>query len=701
MLNQNQNQNQSSYQSPPGEQNLNPYPQSYRKDSNPSNQVGSKYSSARPYQPKRDFRNRERSRSNEHSPRQSYNDYIPGNNMKSQGQNNFNINNRNNKPFYYRQNIERQYGDSNRFKKDKINYGDNYSSGFNMRYNPNKDDCLIIFPNNYFTFNSKDFDELKNELKRELKDDIYNIYYNYCIPNVSEKVFRFTNNYSSEYPLKAKAIRVIADFIFDIMKGQSDKVTYLKLNFLIPENVIGFIIGINGKNINQIREETNAKIEVYSLNNTKNYRKVEISGIPQIIANAAEKIYIITRKYFYFNNEKILNRNEPSPQKERDMRENWGRERNRGDGYIDSFKGGDRQRDSDRKVRYYESHYNKNNNINNNDKEYKGIYNKERYDYKDMGYKNDYKNKEGYRNYGNRDMKKNSRDSWNKNNNGNYNRDNNNDNFRDNGPRYKGGNYDKGNNNKYNYDKDKNIEEPKNDNWSNKSYSKKSRSENSEEIRSPNVENDGEWPEEKDEKKEDNNKQDLELREEKEKDLKDNLNENNNINNEINIGMNDNDNEIKKNGENENNNNEISDKKNNIGVSNIENNNLDNNIIIKIQNEKEKEENMVEKDSDFEEINNVLEKDVEGIDKSCKINIYLSSEEINLLNNSKNDNIWIKLENSFNCNISKIIKNIDNQEISLITFNGTPKRNTLAIYQLQKYLLDTKNEKNEPNKENN
>ena len=101
-----------------------------------------------------------------------------------------------------------------------------------------------------------------------------------------------------------------------------------------------------------------------------------------------------------------------------------------------------------------------------------------------------------------------------------------------------------------------------------------------------------------------------------------------------------------------------------------------------------------EKD-DIQEINNILAKDVEGNDKSCKINIYLSSEEINLLNNSKNenDNIWINLENSFQCTISKIKKFIDEKEISLITFNGTPKQNTLAIYQLQKYLLETKCEK--------
>ena len=44
---------------------------------------------------------------------------------------------------------------------------------------------------------------------------------------------------------------------------------------------------------------------------------------------------------------------------------------------------------------------------------------------------------------------------------------------------------------------------------------------------------------------------------------------------------------------------------------------------------------------------------------------------------------------------------MDEQEISLITFNGTPKQNSLALYQLQKYLLDTKNETDNINKKDN
>jgi len=134
------------------------------------------------------------------------------------------------------------------------------------------------------------------------------------VPGFNENIFKFT---TYAYSSRSLAIKIIAEFLFDALKTLYDNSTYLKLSFLIPDNVIGFIIGIEGKNINQIREETNAKIEVHSPNNTRNYRKIEIAGDPQGIAGAAEKIYSITRKYFYFNIPKILNRNE----RDRDRRD--------------------------------------------------------------------------------------------------------------------------------------------------------------------------------------------------------------------------------------------------------------------------------------------------------------------------------------------------------------------------------------------
>ena len=685
------NQNQSSINSNQDEINQNAYPkpQPQPPEQNPISisQQNSKYSSNRPYQSQMDFRNssnRERSRSNEHSPRQSYHDYRPGNSNKLQGRNSFNIDNRNNKPYYYRQNNERQF-DSNRYKKERNQFGENnFNSGYNNNYGPTKDDCLIVLPKNYYNFIAKDFDNIKNDLKRELKDDIYNINFNYSVPSIPEKIFRFTTNYSNNFPLKTKAIKIITDFLFENMKRQYEKTTYLKIIFLIPDNVIGFIIGINGKNINQMRDETNTKIEVFAPNSTKKYRKVEVAGTPQDIAEAGEKIYDITRKYFYFNDEK-LNRNENDHDGDYDRRGS-------GFGMGNSFK----DRDQDRKDRYYESNWNKDYDIDryNNNREYKGIYNKERNDFRDLGYKNDFKNREGSRFY-----PKNSRDFWDKNNNG---RDNNNyRDFRDNGPRFRN-NYDnRGNNSKYFYDKNKNknINNDNNnddfkqkDNWSNKSYSRKSSSEKSKEHRSFNDGND-EWPEEKEFKNEENkinnnehlDNDNIELGNEKDFKEKDY---------EINNDLNEEQIELKKNLENGNVN-EFIDKDNNLEVSNIQNNNLIINNIIKERNDYEREK------GEIDDLNNELPNEVEEKDKLCKIIVYLSSEEFNLLNNSEKDNIWNNLENNYQCNISKTTKIIDNQEISLISFNGTPNQNSLAIYQLQKYLLEIKNEKLDANKSNN
>jgi len=624
------NQNQSSINSNQDEINQNAYPkpQPQPPEQNPISisQQNSKYSSNRPYQSQMDFRNssnRERSRSNEHSPRQSYHDYRPGNSNKLQGRNSFNIDNRNNKPYYYRQNNERQF-DSNRYKKERNQFGENnFNSGYNNNYGPTKDDCLIVLPKNYYNFIAKDFDNIKNDLKRELKDDIYNINFNYSVPSIPEKIFRFTTNYSNNFPLKTKAIKIITDFLFENMKRQYEKTTYLKLIFLIPDNVIGFIIGINGKNINQMRDETNTKIEVFAPNSTKKYRKVEVAGTPQDIAEAGEKIYDITRKYFYFNDEK-LNRNENDHDGDYDRRGS-------GFGMGNSFK----DRDQDRKDRYYESNWNKDYDIDryNNNREYKGIYNKERNDFRDLGYKNDFKNREGSRFY-----PKNSRDFWDKNNNG---RDNNNyRDFRDNGPRFRN-NYDnRGNNSKYFYDKNKNKninndnnndDSKQKDNWSNKSYSRKSSSEKSKEHRSFNDGND-EWPEEKEFKNEENkinnnehlDNDNIELGNEKDFKEKDY---------EINNDLNEEQIELKKNLENGNVN-EFIDKDNNLEVSNIQNNNLIINNIIKERNDYEREK------GEIDDLNNELPNEVEEKDKLCKIIVYLSSEEFNLLNNSEKDNIY-------------------------------------------------------------
>ena len=678
MLNQNQNQNQASFQPSQENQSQNPYAKSQIKEQIPTN---AKYSSSRPYQPPMDFRNnsnRERSRSRENSQRrQSFHEYRPGNN--------YIMSNRNNKPYYNRQNNDRQF-ESNRYKKDQ--FGDNYNGGYNSNFGPTKDDCLIVLPKTFFNFISKDFEKLKNDLKRELKDDIYNINYNYTIPNIQENIFRFTTNYSNNYPFKTKAIKIIADFLFDNMKKQYEKTTYLKLLFLIPDNVIGYIIGIQGKNINQIREETNAKIEVFSPSpSSKRYRKVEVAGVPQSIAEAGEKIYEITRTHFYFDEQKIINRNNRSPPRERDDRE-----RERFSGNNNNYN------DRNRRERYHQGNWNRDyeNQGYNNDKDYKGMFNKDRNDYnRDMGFKNDNRNREGYRNFNGRDsnMRKNTRDY-----NNNYNRDNNNyRDYRDNNQRNRN-NYDKGNNNRYYNDNNRRNEDDKNrENWSNQSSPRKSVSKYSNDNRSNNNNyNDGEWQEENkgdnnehlEEQKineENKNKENMELGEEK-----DNMNKNNILNEK-----NEKQDENLENLENKNVN-EFSDKDDNLGVSN---NNLNNSFNIT---DNERNENVLEKGEIQDLVKNLLPNNVKEKDKSCKIIVCLSSEEISLLNKNQNDNIWINLESSYKCSVSKISKTIDNQEIiNLIVFNGSPKQNTLAIYQLQKLLLGIKSEQLEQNKTDN
>jgi hypothetical protein len=224
----------------------------------------SKFSSSRPYQGPRDYRNsnmRERSRSRELSHRQTFHDH-QYNNMRQGNQNNYDSNNQRYKPNFYRQQIndhnnQRQF--ESKYNKDKYNNLQNEGVNNYHPYNSNesKDDCLILLPKNYYSFVTRDFDILKNRLKNELKNDISTIIYNYTIPGFNENIFKFTTN---SFESKSIAIKIISEFLFESLKKVYETTTYLKLSFLIPDNVIGFIIGIEGKNINQIREETNADI---------------------------------------------------------------------------------------------------------------------------------------------------------------------------------------------------------------------------------------------------------------------------------------------------------------------------------------------------------------------------------------------------------------------------------------------------------
>lgn len=64
---------------------------------------------------------------------------------------------------------------------------------------------------------------------------------------------------------------------------------------------MGFIIGIEGKNINKIRDSSGAKIDVFHENINKRYRQIELAGSVASLASAAEQIYRYVNKYYYYN----------------------------------------------------------------------------------------------------------------------------------------------------------------------------------------------------------------------------------------------------------------------------------------------------------------------------------------------------------------------------------------------------------------
>ncbi len=72
-------------------------------------------------------------------------------------------------------------------------------------------------------------------------------------------------------------------------------------------DVTGFIIGVEGKNINSIRDISKAKVEVFSKDIVEGLREIEIQGSPLEITIAAEKIYKTVNKYYYYNNNTEIN----------------------------------------------------------------------------------------------------------------------------------------------------------------------------------------------------------------------------------------------------------------------------------------------------------------------------------------------------------------------------------------------------------
>lgn len=141
----------------------------------------------------------------------------------------------------------------------------------------------------------------------------------------------------------AEVLIMVCDFIFKEMRQTYHNMTYLKISILVPSrnilmiifllnkqtsnrriyyyyysfnqiifyikilDVVGFIIGIDGKNINKIRDNSGAKIDVFHENINNRYRQIELAGSVTSIANATEQIYRFVNKYYYHNPNQIEN----------------------------------------------------------------------------------------------------------------------------------------------------------------------------------------------------------------------------------------------------------------------------------------------------------------------------------------------------------------------------------------------------------
>lgn len=182
-----------------------------------------------------------------------------------------------------------------------------------------RSNCYLLLNKKYFGIIDKGLSSLASQLKKEIRD-INDIQHDYNISGYSDYVFKLSayKNHS-----KAIAIRMICDYLFRELEKTYTRMSFLKITLLVPDHVIGFIIGIEGKNINSIRDETKARIEVYPPKNSAKFREIEISGSPIDISRASERIFMIEEKYINFN------RSAPSKEQKDSYRRSRSRSRSR------------------------------------------------------------------------------------------------------------------------------------------------------------------------------------------------------------------------------------------------------------------------------------------------------------------------------------------------------------------------------------
>ena len=521
---------------------------------------------------------------------------------------------------------------------DYMHHSSTSMNYYDRPYDKKKLYCYILLPKNYYNYITKNFQNLTNDLRSEIKD-ISNIQYDYTLPHFQEYIFKLATYRISS---KANAIKIISDYLFKEMKSTYKTMTYLKVSILIPDNVIGFIIGIDGKNINNIRAETDAKIEVFPQNESKKYRKIEISGNPYSISRAAERIYCITYKYINFG---------------KDARFLETKETGRRHRYSNSkSKSYSRSPSSDRG--YKRSRPREEGLIRGDSSEERGKYYKERDRRKsgmDSAYASKLRENKEYRERRDRERERDYRDK-------------NIISSSSGRRRERNDNYSSCNNNNSRYENISNSNNILNNNQ-------------------PNVISNS------------------------------NINPPTQVNNNTNLSNSD----INLNGNIVNNSNKSSSLPNSRIEKEAEHD--PNDILHEISNPdiidaqastKEVPPSVPQVPSspereDFANINEDPTKQVvEQVDLSKSdfamklklqqnspssqdirsLDIILSLESINILKQYKN-NIWLELENTYHCSVSKKTERLNDKEISIITFTGTPEENSFALYHLQKILLSS------------
>ena len=470
------------------------------------------------------------------------------------------------------------------------------------------------------------------------------------------------------------------------MKKLYPKMSFLKVSILIPDNVIGFIIGIEGKNINTIRDNTGTKIEVHKPNDSKKYRQIEISGSPYNISKAAEQIYVITNKYINFgkpqrHSDAIRNegnhkrryskspsysRSPPSDYGRRDgmirndnseERRKYSREREKVrniDGYSNMkndremygyrvhdkiIRGRDRERDRDR----HDRERDKDQREKDRDVDYRNRNN----DYKERDREGRMNDREGgsnasggaanYQQQYTKGRREQSGDNNSNNNNNNNANSNNNNNV----------SYSKGNNNNNNDNENTNINNNNNpnDNNTNNNYTSNT---NTTQISNTNNQTNSTDKQEQKGSPNDSNINQIEPGESKQQQPKEYSSQHH--------------------------------------VSSHSHSPYDN----KQENESNNSQASPNHSNNFASIiKSKAQTDINLTDlENCDLDLILSLDSINNISKYYKNNLWIELETNYKCQISKRTEKLGDREVQIITFTGTPEQNSLALFNLQNILLN-------------